>query len=555
MKEIDTLLLGACGLGQIVRVVHCLDQGASVNVKDTGSTGKSALNLVCSGLVIPNVELVELLLDRRADIDSLDNQGNSPLAGACSSGRRTNIISLLLRRGAAADRPNKLGKTPLSLACGVADMAAVKLLLAHKIDIEAKDVHGMTPLAHACARGDSGIVALLLSHKAKVDAADNLACTPLFHACISSRSKPPVINVLLRAKADLNARDSRGRTPLLAMCSSAGTQSEHVSTQVMALILSRGADVEARDHQGQTALLCACANGAQPRILSVLLDQGRADIEARGGKQGGKMTALMHCLTNPANLELLVSRGADLEATDSQGRTALVMAMELAAQGTGTPTIHHLACVAQLLGAGAVLSVERCSIFLDKICSSRGVHHSQLEAAGLELRRRGADIQVKDAAGNSPLHRAAHAGDDTRCSFLIRIAGASLTATNNAGHTPLEIFGQGRDGNGNNGPRKALSDLQKDWYRNQMRAARLAFEQQLRDEAWARRRDALLFLVRSGLRPTAAQAAADAAAQAASDTSSVIAPVSRATAADNRAFLLRAVLGTDALARAVVVFL
>ena len=62
-------------------------------------------------------------------------------------------------------------------------------------------------------------------------------------------------------------------------------------------------------------------------------------------------------------------------------------------------------------------------------------------------------------------------------------------------------------------------------------------------------------LVRSGLRPTAAQAAADAAAQAASDTSAVIAPVSRATAADNRAFLLRAVLGTDALARAVVVFL
>jgi len=107
---------------------------------------------------------------------------------------------------------NDLGWTPLHVAAIFDRKEVVKVLLANKANIEAKDRLGHTPLEQGAMRGSKAVVALLLANKANINARDISKDTPLMVAAVNNQKE--IVELLLSKGADINARNVAGWTAL-----------------------------------------------------------------------------------------------------------------------------------------------------------------------------------------------------------------------------------------------------------------------------------------------------------------------------------------------------
>ena len=99
----------------------------------------------------------------------------------------------------------------------------------------------------------------------------------------------------------------------------------HGDTAALQEMLSRGAAIEASDSARYTALIAAVSNG-QVAAAAILVDNG-ADIEA--ATYDG-LTALIKAVQseNRAMVEMLISKGASVENSCNRGWTPLIHAMK-----------------------------------------------------------------------------------------------------------------------------------------------------------------------------------------------------------------------------------
>jgi ankyrin repeat protein len=124
------------------------------NINTIFRNGYTALHMVISK---NNFELIQLLLDKGANINIRDSNGNTPLNIACSlSIVKVNIIKLLIDRYVVEDIniniPNNDGDTALSLACKNHNIIIIDYLLKNgAIDsINNQNNNGETPLLILC---------------------------------------------------------------------------------------------------------------------------------------------------------------------------------------------------------------------------------------------------------------------------------------------------------------------------------------------------------------------------------------------------------------------
>lgn len=138
----------------------------------------------------------------------------------------------------------------------------VRLLVAGKADVNARDNSGQTPLHRAAFCGRADVMAFLLANKAEVNAKDTSGVTPL-HLATRYIGKEPgpyptnfleMTKLLLSNKVDVNPRDNRGVTPLHNAVMG-------VREDLMELLVASGADVNARSADGTTPLHLAAWGG------------------------------------------------------------------------------------------------------------------------------------------------------------------------------------------------------------------------------------------------------------------------------------------------------
>ncbi|KAJ9300227.1 hypothetical protein DTO271G3_2344 [Paecilomyces variotii] len=143
--------------------------------------------------------------------DEKDDKGRTPLLLAAQHGY-TDIVKLLLDSHADIESKDNDGRTPLSWAAYIYGSNTIKLLLNNNADIESKDDIGRTPLSRAVYYNCINTVKLLLDSHADIESQDNNGRTPLFRA--AENGYTDIVKLLLDSRADIKSKDNNGRTPL-----------------------------------------------------------------------------------------------------------------------------------------------------------------------------------------------------------------------------------------------------------------------------------------------------------------------------------------------------
>lgn len=127
--------------------------------------GSTALHIAVN---IGNESMVQLLLDKGADVGRQDRQGKTALFLAAESGHEK-IARRLLEKSADSNRTDNCGRTALFAAITSGHETITDLLLKHSADVNMCDKHGTTPLHLAVAFGSESMALLLLAKGADVD--------------------------------------------------------------------------------------------------------------------------------------------------------------------------------------------------------------------------------------------------------------------------------------------------------------------------------------------------------------------------------------------------
>lgn len=295
-------------------VADCIAAGADVRAV-AGEPYSAAKPLVHAAGSTRDPAVISVLLEAGADLHGQENdQHHTPLHNAAENGT-AEVVRTLLEAGAD---PNTWamglgidwgwGWTPLHLAArSNRDPDAVSALIEAGADLDARSGtryrEGNSPLHYAGQNPNPAVTAVLLDAGADVNARSRTGRTPL-HEAAAHASDPGVIELLVEAGADVNAHDANGYTPLHSAAWF------NPRPEITAALIAAGADVNARDPEEYVPAERG-ANYRTPLFMSLY----------RGGVFIGGQP--MPARRQVSVVEVLVRAGADLEATDGSGLTAL----------------------------------------------------------------------------------------------------------------------------------------------------------------------------------------------------------------------------------------
>eukprot|EP00953_Heterococcus_sp_UTEX-ZZ885_P016521 9288-Heterococcus_DN1.PRE.4 len=509
-KADDQQLVNAVKANDAKQLQLLLDSGGSTAVAD--ETGNTLLQVASRRATA--VECVQVLLVNGADIEATDTVYRTALhtAADCSS---TAAITMLLTKGAAVNATDSQKQTPLHLS---RSSQVVTLLLDNGADIEACDSNGETPLHYAGRNSRAAIVDALVVAGAKVGAANIRGDTPLLVTALhTSDSNTEAINALVVAGAQLGSRNNEGKTAYDIACAAqrdvdvlnllrpaaasssvahviiaSNTDSDEVIVDHVVAVESTSATVPlvescAAAANTGTAIACNTMSKREAAKAAQSRQQLLSAVEANNAEKlqslldSGASTAITdddgytllqsECRCDAVDcVAVILASGADIEGTDTAGRTALhkhqrasvhatdnveqtplsyaatgeIVALQLdtgadiEARDVDGDTTLHSACA--MSRTSAIIELVRRGAVVSALNDEQQTSlHRAFDSTDSEiitvLLNSGAGIETRDSLGKTPLHCAAHGSTVAVTALLQR--GAAVGALNNDQHTPL----------------------------------------------------------------------------------------------------------------------
>ena len=155
---------------------------------------------------------------------------------------RTQEIKRMLAAGADPDMLDNNGDPVLVIAVRAGNAASVDVLLATRLNVNARTRFGDTAMMVAALSGRLDLVRKLRARGAEIN---GTGWTPLIYA--ATGGKDDVVRYLLAEGADINATSPNGTTALM-MAAREGKPS------TVELLVAQGADVNRRNQSGASAL-------------------------------------------------------------------------------------------------------------------------------------------------------------------------------------------------------------------------------------------------------------------------------------------------------------
>ena len=371
-------LMAACDAGNAELISLLLKAGA--DVKCSKSNNETCLHAVINaystttGLEKPMdtvskldiVNTIKSLLDVGVDVNARCSQGETVLYRASKAGHE-DIVQLLLEAG--AETSGSTTRHPLYAACEHGHTQIVNLLLQNGADSNASSttstaprgpslllslvlgqVASSLPICFAVKKGYTDIVNSLLTHGADVNKRDQRGKSALIYFIesltsqrrISSQVLNPLeekdLNILksmLLAGGDVNKPSGHDGYNALHIASSSGM------CDLMMELLQYGANCNHLTSSGKSALDLACENGHEAAVELLLKNGAEPDRETATyfglsahsindlyQSQQSVMPVLCMAAKNGSEtmVKMLLKYGADVNASDKKGNTALHLA-------------------------------------------------------------------------------------------------------------------------------------------------------------------------------------------------------------------------------------
>jgi ankyrin repeat protein len=335
-------------VAQLVRAPDCGSGGRGFESHQSPNKGQSNFALAFFFIPQPSIFLSEndLLSVIRELFESIE-QGDLV------------FVQKYLKAGWPVFVRNEGGSTPLHEAIYEGQEDIVRLLLAHKAEINAQDAFGNLPLQIAGIYSEASLIQILLDHGASIDEVSRQRTfTPLMLALNHRRVE--VAQYLIEAGADIHfVEPDEGWTPLLIAC-------EQQLCELAIFLIRQGVDLTAcltaGDTRGRNALELASYHGEE-KLVKALLDAG---MDVNHQPEGVGLTALHWAVYNgytslvrtllayganpnlPAGgpydkrtplhfaasagradlVAMLLEHGSDPVVSDAEGRTPLQLALK-----------------------------------------------------------------------------------------------------------------------------------------------------------------------------------------------------------------------------------
>ena len=301
------------------------------------SIGEDNLTALMAAAKFGHENIVSLLVERKADLEVANRDGETALTIAVASNQLTAANSLLAA-GANANVVTSNGISSLQRAIEAQREEMVSSLLLEganpnfEVLIQGNDK--VTPLILAAIKGNDRIVGHLSSHRAKIEAASTAnRRTALGYAAGAPHKSTKVVEVLLRHKANVLARDRFGLSPL-ALAVNAG------SAEICRLLLQNRSPINIADEEGRTEIMAAVSLG-NDSIARLLLEHG-ATVEAED-RSGQDPLTVASRRNDEAMAKLLINFGARMKPMNNNHSQALLDAISR----------RHVAIARMLVEAGA----------------------------------------------------------------------------------------------------------------------------------------------------------------------------------------------------------
>jgi len=247
--------------------------------------------------------IAELLPRIKKELQVRDEKNNTLLHVAAELGK-TNIINLLIQTEADVNAVNLDGETPLTKAVIKGMLPNVELLLVNGADVKVQNKEGQTLVHIAVQECKYEMLKLLLDNGADVKVVDNKKRTALYYYKFGNADSR-IIKLLEERGIDPAVEDNQG-IKFTDIKDDFGNTPLHIAASASRLrevefLVRNGADVNAINNLGENPLQRVCYP-EHPEALPTI-DKERRERDKK-------------------IIDLLVSKGADIEARDLKGRVA-----------------------------------------------------------------------------------------------------------------------------------------------------------------------------------------------------------------------------------------
>jgi len=305
-------------------------------------------------------------------------------------------------------------------ATEVGDIKLAEILIARGADVNPKTNTGNTPLHSAALKGDIKMANWLILKGADVNAKNNYGLTPVSRALLSDGGGRLMIDLLVSKGAEV---------PELHLAAHRGDIDKVRSS------LEKGTKIDLRDKAMHTPLFYAASAG-QMNVVDLLISKG-ADVNAKDSR-GGETPLFYAGDAGQKNVvELLIAKGADINARGAQRSSALESAAWL-----GRSDVAKL-----LIAKGADVNARDES---DYTPLHPAAINGLVEVVEM-LISKGSDVNAETTWGETPLHPAISGktpwysttpttfDGKTRVVRVLIANGADVNAQDAWGGTPLKM--------------------------------------------------------------------------------------------------------------------
>lgn len=287
----STPVIDAVMKNSLADVQSALKKGGSID--ERWENGSTPLMFAAEN---GNLEILSFLLEMGANINDVNNDGNTALMFASDKGH-FETANFLLKRHADVNTVNKYGNTALLLAANSGYLEIVNLLLNHNVNPRERSAQRRTE--RSLGRS-SGVALSAVNH---VDSRGN---TALILAVNGGHLE--IVNLLLNHNININHVNIHGDTALI--------RAVHLGyDNIIKILLRYGADMYVVNNYGMSAF-----NVDKKSYLKNISDNQDVDPD---------LTPLMVATIKGDEMLLsyYIGKAKGLNATDSEGKTALHYAM------------------------------------------------------------------------------------------------------------------------------------------------------------------------------------------------------------------------------------